>query len=124
MTTSIYLDILVTDSVWVCAIGGLGNPPYATGVSNVGQVSILAGLGLYAHRMNSVSGISNTLKRVHNVFQHVSFLGTFLAPNAHIDVHEGAVVTGALHGAKAQIKKDSIIHGDPAIELFIDLFLH
>ena len=51
------------------------------------------------------------------------FLGTFLAPNAHIDVHEGAVVTGALHAEKIQMKKDTMIHSYPALELFIELFM-
>ena len=51
------------------------------------------------------------------------FLGTFLAPDAHIDVHEGAVVTGALHAEKVQMKKESVLHSDPALGLFIVLFV-
>ena len=51
-----------------------------------------------------------------------TFLGTFIAPEAHIDLHEGAELTGALHGRKVQIKKKAIVHGDPALDLLWDLF--
>ena len=52
-----------------------------------------------------------------------TFLGTFIAPNAHIDQHEGATLTGALYGRKAQIKLNAIVTADPALSLFIDLFV-
>jgi len=51
------------------------------------------------------------------------YLGTFLAPYGHIDVAEGAIVTGALHGAQVQMKKDSVLHSHPALALFIELFM-
>ena len=52
-----------------------------------------------------------------------TFIGTVIAPEAHIDVHEDARVTGAVYGKKVQIKKNASILGDPALDLFIGLFL-
>ncbi len=51
------------------------------------------------------------------------FLGTFVAPDAHIDVGEGATVTGALHGRKVQLKKGASIIPAPAMDLFAELFV-
>ena len=45
-----------------------------------------------------------------------AFVGTFLAPSAHIDVHEGAMVTGALHGAQVQLKKDTSLAAVIAVD--------
>ena len=52
-----------------------------------------------------------------------AFLGTYVAPAAHIDVHEGAGVTGALHGRQVQLKKNASVTAAPAIELFAELFV-
>ena len=52
-----------------------------------------------------------------------TFLGTFIAPGAHIDQLEGAFLTGALYGGKVQIKKDAAIVNEPALDPFIDLYL-
>jgi uncharacterized delta-60 repeat protein len=53
-----------------------------------------------------------------------TYLGTYIAPQAHIDVHEGATVTGALYGENVQIKKGATVIANPALELFIDLFVN
>ena len=51
------------------------------------------------------------------------FLGTFIAPDAHIDIHEDATLTGMLYGSKIQIKKNVSLAADPALSLFIDWFV-
>ena len=51
------------------------------------------------------------------------FLGTFIAPYAHIDVHEDANLRGALYAQKIQFKKNASIIADAALDLFIDLFV-
>jgi len=50
------------------------------------------------------------------------FLGTFIAPEAHIDLHEDAVLTGALYGEKVHLKKHSVVNPDPALALIAALF--
>jgi len=51
-----------------------------------------------------------------------TYLGTFLAPQAHIDLHEDSTLTGALYGDKVQVKKQSTIIPAPAISLFVAIF--
>ena len=48
-----------------------------------------------------------------------SYLGTVLAPQAHIDVAEGASLVGALYGEKVQVKKEVILQAEPANDLLI-----
>jgi hypothetical protein len=52
-----------------------------------------------------------------------SFLGTYVAPQGHIRLDEDAALTGALHGAKVQLKKHSIVNADPALSLVIKWFV-
>jgi hypothetical protein len=52
-----------------------------------------------------------------------AFLGTFIAPAAHIDQHEGAELRGMLYGRKVQVKKDAQVIGESALDLFIDWFV-
>lgn len=51
------------------------------------------------------------------------FLGTFIAPNAHIDMHAGASLTGAFYGKKVQVKLNTSVAAEPALNAFIDLFV-
>jgi hypothetical protein len=51
------------------------------------------------------------------------FLGTFIAPEAHIDLLEGATLTGALYGRKVQIKLKAVVIGEPALDPFIQAYL-
>ena len=46
-----------------------------------------------------------------------TFLGTFLAPNADIDLSEESSLTGALFGKKVDIKKGAHVTGAPALGL-------
>ena len=61
----------------------------------------------------------------HHVHLHKdgTYLGTFLAPDAHIDLGEGATLTGALYGKKVHIKKRVSVTGQPALDLFMSLFV-
>jgi hypothetical protein len=40
------------------------------------------------------------------------------------DQHESAVLTGALYANKVQIKKNALVISDPALNPFIDHYLH
>ena len=51
------------------------------------------------------------------------FMGTYVAPSAHIDVLEGATVVGALYGDKVQMNKESTIDGMPAVEAYIERYI-
>jgi hypothetical protein len=48
-----------------------------------------------------------------------TYLGTFIAPNAHIDMHQGAALAGMLYGRKVQLKRETSISPAPALDLFI-----
>jgi len=52
-----------------------------------------------------------------------TFLGTLIAPEAHIDQLEAAFLTGALYGRKVQINEDAAIVNEPVLGPFIDLYL-
>ena len=52
-----------------------------------------------------------------------SFLGTYLAPNAMIEMDQGATLQGALYGQKVHVKKLASVTGQPALDLFVSLFL-
>ncbi len=52
-----------------------------------------------------------------------SFLGTYLAPNALIEMGQGATLQGALVGQKVHLKKLASVTGQPALDLFVSLFL-
>ena len=52
-----------------------------------------------------------------------SYLGTYLAPDANVELGEEATLQGALYGQKLHIKKSSTITGEPALGRFISLFL-
>ncbi len=49
------------------------------------------------------------------------YLGTFLAPNADIQLEENSSLHGALYGKKVEIKKESTLTGQPAIDLITSL---
>jgi hypothetical protein len=77
--------------------------------------------------MNSTGAASDILFAVAG--DHVQlkkeglYLGTFVAPDGHIDVGEGAALSGALYGHKVELKKRATVEADPAIALFVDLFV-
>ena len=52
-----------------------------------------------------------------------TYLGTVLAPQAHIDVDEKASLVGALYGEKVQFKKEVILQAEPANDLLIQASL-
>jgi hypothetical protein len=52
-----------------------------------------------------------------------TFLGTFIAPEANIDQHPGTELRGLLYGRQVQLQKDALVIGEPALDLFIDLFV-
>ncbi|NOZ29289.1 MAG: DUF1349 domain-containing protein [Chloroflexi bacterium] len=77
-----------------------------------------------------VSGIGSAadiLWRVAGEHVHLgqggSYLGTFLAPNADIDLYENAVLEGALYGQRVDIKRRADVIGKPALDVFVTLFL-
>jgi len=47
------------------------------------------------------------------------YLGTFMAPNADIDLEQNAVFSGALYGKRVQVGKDTIVNVRAAIDLMI-----
>jgi PKD repeat protein len=51
------------------------------------------------------------------------FLGTVVAPDAHIDLREDSLLTGALHGNRVHLGKRATVVAAPAIDLIIDLFV-
>ena len=57
-----------------------------------------------------------------------TYLGTYVAPEGDIKVDSEAgkvsIVTGALYGKKVEIKKNAILVGDPATELFVQEFVN
>ncbi len=52
-----------------------------------------------------------------------TFVGTYVAPDAHIDALEDASVVGALHGRKVHLKKGASVRPAPAFSLFVELFV-
>jgi PKD repeat protein len=50
-------------------------------------------------------------------------IGTYIAPNTKIELHDNASITGALYGKQINIKKKATVLGAPAIGLYIDTFL-
>ncbi len=50
-------------------------------------------------------------------------VGTFLAPNAAIDLYDSGTVTGALYGSKVHLQKTTVLTGDPAQRLYVSLYL-
>ena len=52
-----------------------------------------------------------------------SYLGTYLAPDANVELGENATLQGARYGQKLIIKKSATITGEPALGLFVSLFL-
>ncbi len=52
-----------------------------------------------------------------------SYLGTFIAPWADIKMEEKGTLEGMLYGQKVELKKEIIMTGAPAIDLFADYFI-
>ena len=52
-----------------------------------------------------------------------TFIGTFIAPDAHIDMYEDAMLEGTLYGGKVHIKKGARVMYERALDLFIKLFI-
>ena len=52
-----------------------------------------------------------------------TYLGTFVAPHADIELDEGSTFTGALYGDKVKVKKDTSLSGAPAVALFVERFV-
>ncbi|MEM7114189.1 MAG: LamG-like jellyroll fold domain-containing protein [Chloroflexota bacterium] len=52
-----------------------------------------------------------------------TFLGTYVAPNAFIEVGDMTDVTGALYGNRILLKQSSSINGLPAVKLYFDLYI-
>jgi len=52
------------------------------------------------------------------------YLGTFLAPDANVVLHDDAALTGALYGKRVDVMQRARITGRPALELFIALFVN
>jgi PKD repeat protein len=51
------------------------------------------------------------------------YLGTFLAPDGDLKLGKWAKLRGALYGRQANAKKGAEITGDPAIDVFVSLFV-
>ena len=51
------------------------------------------------------------------------YLGTYLAPDAIVELGENATLQGALYGQKLNINKGATVTGEPALGPFISLFL-
>lgn len=51
------------------------------------------------------------------------YLGTFLAPDGDLKLGKWARLRGALYGRQANAKKGAEITGDPAVDLFVSVFL-
>ncbi|GAB4160572.1 MAG: hypothetical protein Fur0021_32730 [Candidatus Promineifilaceae bacterium] len=51
------------------------------------------------------------------------YLGTFLTVGGHIELHQDSVLTGALFGHQVDVKQESHVIGEPALDLLIDLFI-
>jgi hypothetical protein len=49
--------------------------------------------------------------------------GAYRAPNALIEMGQGATLQGALYGQKVHLKKLASVTGQPALDLFVSLFL-
>lgn len=52
------------------------------------------------------------------------YLGTFLAPDANVVLHDDAALTGALYGKRVDVMQRARVTGRPALELFIALFVN
>jgi hypothetical protein len=50
------------------------------------------------------------------------FLGTFVAPDGDLKLGKWADLNGALYGLEVNAKKGAEITGEPALELFVDMF--
>jgi predicted acyltransferase (DUF342 family) len=50
------------------------------------------------------------------------YVGTFYAPNGHIDLEDEASLTGALYGEKVHVKKYASVTFAPAIDAYNDYF--
>ena len=57
------------------------------------------------------------------VGKETALLGTFIAPEAYIHLHEDAHLTGHLYGEKLQIKKSATVSYMPALDPFMEEFL-
>lgn len=76
-------------------------------------------------RMTIVSATgtaADILFRVEGSHAHLKkdgvYLGTFLVPNGHVELHEDSTLTGALYAEKVTVKERTIVTGMPALTLF------
>lgn len=51
-----------------------------------------------------------------------AYIGTFIAPEGHIDLEDDATLTGGLYGEKVHIKKQATLTGAPAVALYLSIF--
>jgi len=77
--------------------------------------------------MRSTGAASDILFAVAGNHVHLKkegvYLGTFVVPGGHIDIGEDSTLTGALYGDKIEVKKRSAVTPDPAVALFVGLFV-
>ncbi len=76
--------------------------------------------------MNSNGAASDILFQVGKNVQlkeNGVFLGTFVAPKGQISLHEGSTLTGAFYADKVELKKNTVVTPEPAIDLFVELFV-
>ncbi len=53
----------------------------------------------------------------------VNFVGTVLAPNAHIHAHQDMILVGALYGRRVDLKQGVELIGLPALGVIVSMFL-
>lgn len=81
------------------------------------EVQITAPTGSAADILFKIKG--NAVK----LGKEATLLGTYIAPGAHIDMHEDAVLTGLLYSEMVQVKKNAEVNYAPAIWPFVAEFL-
>ena len=47
------------------------------------------------------------------------YVGTYLAPNAHLTLEEGGVLHGTAYALEVQLKQDSLVNPQPALDLLV-----
>lgn len=75
------------------------------------SMTIISAAGTAADILFRVEGSHAHLKK------NGVYLGTFLVPNGHVELHEDATLTGALYAEKISVKERTIVTGLPALTL-------